>query len=211
MKAITESSTKLSNFSNILQELDPNKILFTINPYTNLREYEMWESIIKYPDYQISNFGRVKSLGREIKYKFKGKRVVKDRILRPSPNTNGYLIVVLSKSKKSRTRTVHQLIAEAYLSHTPNGHIRVINHTNFIKTDNFHWNLEIVTQRENSNLKHIGSTSKYVGVSFHKINKKWRAYIRVNNKQKFLGYFKKELEAKQAHEEALRLVLKNLI
>ena len=34
-------------------------------------------------------------------------------------------------------------------------------------------NLEIITQRENANKKHIKSSSKYVGVCFNKKRNKW--------------------------------------
>ncbi len=47
-------------------------------------------------------------------------------------------------------------------------------------------------------------TSEYKGVSFHKASNKWRAEIRINGKNKYLGYFKTELEAHQAYQNALK-------
>ena len=38
-------------------------------------------------------------------------------------------------------------------------------------------------------------SSKYKGVSFHKTNNKWIAQIRIEGKQKFIGYYENEEEA----------------
>lgn len=45
-------------------------------------------------------------------------------------------------------------------------------------------------------------TSKYKGVSFKKASNKWRTRITINGKQKHLGYFKTEIEARQAYLKA---------
>jgi len=45
-------------------------------------------------------------------------------------------------------------------------------------------------------------TSKYKGVSFKKANNKWVAHIRINGKQKYIGYFRTEIEAYQAYLKA---------
>lgn len=45
-------------------------------------------------------------------------------------------------------------------------------------------------------------TSKYKGISFEKANNKWKAQITINGKQKYLGYFKTELEAHHAYLKA---------
>lgn len=47
-----------------------------------------------------------------------------------------------------------------------------------------------------------GSTSKFLGVCWHKQAKKWMAAIRINGKVKYLGIFKYEIEAAQAYNKA---------
>jgi len=148
---------------------------------------EIWKTIEKYPDYQISNLGNVKSL-----------KFGKEKILKQWIDDLGYCRVDLIKNEK-----VHQLVAIAFLNHNPCKYKLVINHKNFNRQDNRVENLEIVTQRENANRAHIKSSSKYVGVSWHKGSKKWMSRIVINGKRKHLGYFFEEIEASNAYQNAL--------
>ena len=70
-------------------------------------------------------------------------------------------------------------------------------------------NLEIVTTRENTNLKHLQSTSIYTGVSWKKLNKKWCAQITIDGKVIYLGLYTEELEASKVYEKKLSEILKN--
>ena len=142
--------------------------------------------------YKVSNLGRVKSL------KFN-----RERILRGGKGIRGYLTVGLIKDGKQKTRRVHQLVAEAFLDHTPCGFKLVVNHINFIRHDNRAENLELDTTRNNCNKKHLKSSSEYVGVSWNKKANKWKAAIHINGKQKYLGYFTCELKAAYAYQKAL--------
>jgi hypothetical protein len=154
---------------------------------------EIWKDIPGYDGlYQISNFGRVKSLDRVTKRSDGKVKSFRERILKPGTNKQGYLTVALSKYGKPKTKQVHQLVAIAFLNHKPNGHTLVVNHINFNKTDNRLENLEIVTTRENSNKKHLNSKSKYTGVYWHKPSKKWYTQITINGKLKHLGFYNNE-------------------
>ena len=146
--------------------------------------------------YEASNLGNVKSL-----------KCGKERILKAGVDTGGYCIVNLSKDGEQKARKVHQLVAVAFLGHKPCGMKLVVNHIDIDKLNNNVSNLEIVTSRENSNKKHIKSTSKFVGVSWHKANKKWLAQILINGKLKYLGCFTNELSASNAYQNEL-LILK---
>jgi len=152
-------------------------------------KYEIFKTIFNYPDYEVSNLGRVKSL----KYN-------KERILSSSSCGKGYLKVCLCKNKINKTVIVHHLVAIAFLNHKPNGNALVVNHINFDKSDNRLENLELITQRENSNRKHLKSSSEYVGVCWHKNHKKWSAQITINKKQKHLGYFTNEYDAHLSYQ-----------
>ena len=83
----------------------------------------------------------------------------------------------------------------------------VINHINFDKKDNKVSNLEIVTNRENSNRKHLKSTSKYTGVSFEKDRNKWVAQIKINGKRVLLGRFSNEIDASNAYQSKLKEII----
>jgi hypothetical protein len=61
-----------------------------------------------------------------------------------------------------------------------------------------------VTSRANTNRKHLKSSSKYTGVSWHKSANKWMAYIQINDKRKYLGLFTDELSASLAYQNALK-------
>lgn len=161
-----------------------------------MENIEIWKDVIGYESlYKISNLGNIKSLGNN--------KTRKEKSLKPSISSTGYLNVVLGKKGKKIGKTIHQLVAEAFLNHKPCGYKLVINHKNFIRDDNRVENLEIVSQRVNTNKKHIRSTSKYVGVYWHKSNKHWSSSIQINGKQKHLGTFKTEIDAHNAYQKAL--------
>ena len=154
---------------------------------------EEYRIINNFEDYKVSNFGNVMSLKNN-----------KEKILSPSLHYNGYLSIVLSIKGKLKTFKVHQLVAMAFLNHEPCGLKIVINHKDFNKKNNNVDNLELVTPRENSNRKHLKSTSKYTGVYWHTRDKRWRASIVINKKNVYLGSFKIELEASNAYQKALK-------
>ena len=166
---------------------------------------EIWKDVVGFKGlYQVSNFGRVKSLERHVKRNSITLRINNERILKPSVSSAGYYIVSLCDSIKCKTRAVHKLVAEAFLGHVPSGYFYVINHKDFIRTNNKLDNLEIVTTRENANQKHLKSISKYVGVCWHKHTKKWCSRIVVKGKRISLGYFVLEIEAHTAYQNALK-------
>lgn len=159
---------------------------------------EIWKSVKNYEGhYEVSNLGKVKSI------KFN-----KEIILKPKLSNNKYLMVNLSINDKTKTRTIHQLVAEAFLNHIVDGFKLVVNHINHIRIDNRVENLEIITMRENTSKRFLSSTSKYVGVCWQKSNKKWRAAIRINGKVTYLGYYDKEIEAHYSYQNALNELLK---
>lgn len=161
---------------------------------------EIWKPIVDYEGiYEVSNTGKIRSLDR---ISCIG-RNLKGQILNPSIDAQGYFMVRLSKNGKVINGKIHQIVAITFLDHKRNGYNLVINHKDFNKLNNNLDNLEIVTQRENSNRKHLKSSSKYTGVSWDKYNKKWVTKIRINGKQHQLGYFINEDEAYLAYKNAL--------
>ena len=48
----------------------------------------------------------------------------------------------------------------------------------------------------------VNNTSGFRGVSLLKLTGKWRAYMKINGKQKYIGRFCTAIEAAMAHDEA---------
>lgn len=104
---------------------------------------EIFKPVIGYDGiYEISNFGKVKSLAR----KGKGSRNT-DIILSPGMGGSGYYFVYLCKNGTNKMFMIHRLVAINFLDNPENK--REVNHINGIKTDNRLENLEWVTPSEN--------------------------------------------------------------
>jgi len=160
---------------------------------------ETWKSIPDYENYQVSNLGNVKNLNFNNE---KRESHLKYRL------NKGYKIVSLCRLGKQKIFKIHQLVAMAFLGHKPCGMKIVVNHINLIRTDNHVENLELITNRENCNKKHLKSTSQYTGVCFRKRNNKWSSQIDINKKQVFLGYFENEIDAHIAYQNKLKEITK---
>jgi hypothetical protein len=155
---------------------------------------EIFKEVLGYEGlYQVSNLGNVKSL-----------RFGKEKILKAGLDGTKYLTVAVCRDGIPKTKKVHQLVAESFLGHSTCGYELVVNHINFNRIDNRACNLELISQRDNTNSKHIKSTSNYTGVSWYKVNKKWVAKIKIKGKTKHLGYFTNEIDASKSYNAALK-------
>ncbi len=124
--------------------------------------------------------------------------------------TGGYAIRwFTSKDGKWRSIGMHR-----HLMQTPEG--LFTDHKNNDKLDNRRSNLRITDKNGNEQNKgkraSWGGTpcsSQYIGVYYDKDpntkrRKRWSAYVRVDNKRKYLGRFMTELEAAQAYDSAAK-------
>lgn len=103
-----------------------------------MQSSELWKTIEGYPDYRISDRGRVISLKGDI-----------PRFLNPATDTHGYLKVSLSENSKcDHNCRIHKLVAAAFIPNPENK--PEINHIDGNKTNNHVSNLEWVTRSENS-------------------------------------------------------------
>lgn len=127
-------------------------------------------------------------------------------------SSNGYVISLYTGKKmkvslrngyerlkiKSKSYSVHQLVAMAFLGHKPCGLKIVVDHINGIRDDNRLENLRLISARDN--VAFGRGSSKYAGVS--KFRNKWRADIRVDGYLHYLGLFPDEESARIAYIKA---------
>lgn len=105
---------------------------------------EVWRDITEFKGlYQVSNYGRVRSLSRMVSFGNQS-RTVKERILKPKKHTGGYQVVNL----QGKYRYIHRLVAMEFLEN-PNNYSQV-NHKDEDKTNNHISNLEWCTHYYNN-------------------------------------------------------------
>ena len=160
---------------------------------------ELWLPVVGFESmYIVSNTGRVKSLRR-------------NKMLAQNPSgTSAYMYVKLTVQRKLHNRSVHRLVAQAFV---PNPNCKpMVNHIDGNKLNNNACNLEWVTCSENH--RHAfaiglktkdqvktqlgrkwGSASKYHNVSYDQSRNKWKAAIKVDGKALAQRRFNTEREA----------------
>ena len=116
----------------------------------NYNTNEVWKDIENYEGYyQVSNLGRVKSLSR-IMWNGKVWWQSPEKILKERWGNSGhYATVSLRKDGKSKTQTIHRLVANAFVKKVEGK--KYINHIDENKANNTANNLEWVTPSENLN------------------------------------------------------------
>ena len=72
---------------------------------------EQWKQIAGYPNYQVSNLGRVRSIARK-------NSIIKQPRKHP---TTGYLTTAIYKNGKGTTFTIQRLVMEAFVGKRPEG------------------------------------------------------------------------------------------
>ena len=120
---------------------------------------EIWKDIKDYEGlYQVSNYGRVRSLDR---YDNVG-RSRKGSIMTVTDNGKGYRAISLSKNGARKTYKVHRLVAEAFIPNNDN--LPQINHKDENRYNNHVDNLEWCSSKYNNNYgnhkKNVGKASK---------------------------------------------------
>lgn len=106
---------------------------------------EMWKDIKGYEGiYQISSFGRIKSLQR----KDNRNHIRPEKILNPKVEKNGYRRVCLCKNGNIKRELVHRLVAEAYVDRKNEEDV-IVNHLDNNPSNNRADNLEWTTYKGN--------------------------------------------------------------
>lgn len=105
------------------------------------RSDEIWKDIEGYEGlYQVSNFGRIKSLERYKKNNGGSITLISEIILKQSKNNRGYCRIHLCKDAHKKAFSVHRLVADAFV-HNPNN-LTDVNHKDENKENNCADNLE---------------------------------------------------------------------
>lgn len=137
---------------------------------------EEWKDIKGFEGfYQVSNLGRVKSIATRRCLHGKIYVINRERILTPTDNGNGYLMVDLKNNNKRTSVGVHRLVASAFV-YKPDG-CDVVNHIDYDTHNNSFENLEWCTQKEN--VAH--SRDRMCHMRKSKLPKTGEKYIHIKN------------------------------
>ena len=153
-----------------------------------INNLEQWRLISEFPNYMVSSCGRVMNIRTF-------------HVLRPGMNdTTGYLYVNLCKDGDVSCKTIHRLVAKAFILNLTN--IPCVDHKDRNSLNNHISNLRWCSKRQNNQnmSKRKNTTSMYKGVSFEKKSNKWHARINHNGQQIHLGYFSDESDAARAYD-----------
>lgn len=110
-----------------------------------MEEKEIWRKITDYPNYEVSNFGNIKSITRDVKTRGGGVRTIKSKIL--SQDTTGrYHMVTLYKDGIAKNVSVHRQVAIAFISNPDNK--KTVDHIDRNKDNNSVSNLRWANKYE---------------------------------------------------------------
>jgi len=111
--------------------------------------------------------------------------------------SEGYAVRKSSRHLGHGMILMHRVICD-----TPAG--KETDHINGNKLDNRRENLRVCTSSENKRniKKHAHNTSGFKGIYRDRRNQKWRARIRIDGKEKYLGLFNDLLTAARAYDAA---------
>ena len=157
-----------------------------------LEIFEQWRTISGFPNYQVSNVGRVMNIKT-------------GRIKQPTIDANGYFYMNLHHNDRVK---IHILGAQEFLQ-KPIGEKLMIDHIDRNRLNNCVSNLRYVSQSQNNmNAGKVlkDTSSKYKGVCWNVAKLRWSSQIKINGKKKHLGYFNNEDDAaRRYNEEAVEL------
>lgn len=164
-----------------------------------MMENEIWKEIKGYPNYMVSNFGRVKSLDHYTEQKHRNgklyKRFMKGKILTPYKHkSNGkyYYTVNLPYNGHIQVKYIHILVADAFLKKGNENY--VVDHINRDSLDSRLSNLRYV--KAGDNVKN--ATIAFRPDIFLTKDGNYRVRISIDGKRDCIGF-------KKTYEEALEL------
>lgn len=126
-------------------------------------EREEWRDVVGYEGlYQVSSFGRVRSLDRTVINKLGISHLYSPKVLQPSVTRLQYLRVSLCCNGKIKCYGIHRLVAQAFIPNPDN--LPQVNHRNEKPDCNYPDNMEWCTAEYNCNYggrnKRLSETKK---------------------------------------------------
>lgn len=113
--------------------------------------YEEFKDIVGYEDYyEISNYGTVRSKQRYSNCCYGKQRLLKEKIIVPTQDKNGYLRIMLSKNKNKKRFHIHELVARTFIDNYSED--KVVHHIDYNKQNNYVGNLYVCTRKEHITL-----------------------------------------------------------
>jgi hypothetical protein len=83
---------------------------------------ELWKDVVGYEgSYEVSDFGRVRSLDRRVPCANGKMRSVRGRVLKQTVGNHTYHVVSLCKANRKRVDCVHVMVAKHFIGPRPNG------------------------------------------------------------------------------------------
>lgn len=151
---------------------------------------EIWKAIKGYEGfYEVSNTGKVRSLDRtdNMKHFHPGKELAQ------GTHDNGYKVVHLSKLGEARWRTVHRLVAEAFVE-KPEG-CDIVNHLDNSRDNNNADNLEWTTLK--GNMQHATKQGRmhYKPENLRRAQESHKRAVIATDKEGNEYYFPSQVEA----------------
>jgi hypothetical protein len=134
-----------------------------VNVSTELEE--KWVECPGYPSYEVSNHGRLKRIRG-------AKHVRIGRILKPWKDRKGYWYYSPCEEGKATNRSVHDLVAIAFIGPKPKSW--TVNHKDLNKANNHADNLEYMTNIDN--IRHGFENGAYANVG-HSTRIRWNAKL----------------------------------
>lgn len=137
---------------------------------------EVWKPITGYPNYEISNCGRVRSLERKIRYlhsvtREEHFRLYESKLLKQQLTKFGYYFVQPYNDNGSKNKTIHRLVAIEFVENPHN--FNVVNHIDGNKKNNRFDNLEWCTDAYNhEHAQREGLLAKGSRVASAKLNER---------------------------------------
>lgn len=105
---------------------------------------EEWKEVKEFENYEVSNTGKIRNKGTK-------------KELEPWIINSGYLTIAMSDGKKGHPRTVHRVVAKAFLDNSEE--MEVVNHIDHNKLNNKASNLEWLSQKDNCKHSHEAGRS----------------------------------------------------
>lgn len=145
---------------------------------------EVWKKIKNFDKYQISYLGNIRRYNKASSY---DKRIPEYTYLKPQKIKRGYMQVVLYKNSKPYKRSIHRLVAEAFIPNPENK--PQVNHKDENPSNNCVNNLEWCdnwynthygNHIENVRKKHLKTINQYDINSV--LIKKWESIINASEK-----------------------------